>query len=180
MLGATPATARETLEIPFATCRGVSTAGQYAGQVKVTFDDWGVITPGSNQIDAFYCLSLNAPNFTCTGPAYSQPNFGQFRFSRASEGACTCSAECPGESHDVASAVLGLLPPFNPGHKYAVILDLGDGPPEHITFGVSDCGCFDNSGSISMVIRTCSSDTDCDDQNPCTADHCDITGGCSH
>src|SRR5439155_5083186 len=123
----------ERVVVPFATCGGVSTAGAYTGRLDVTFSGWGIITPIVNVIDAFYLLDPNGPSLQ----AYNELNFGQFRFSRASQGGCTCPAACFGESQDVASVVVGAPPPFEPTNVYHVTLDLGPGPPEPITFGVS-------------------------------------------
>src|SRR5262245_7223469 len=66
----------ETIDVPFATCGGVKTAGSYSGLVLVTVSGWGIATPGNPGYDAFYSLAVADPSVA----VQSCPTC--FRFSR--------------------------------------------------------------------------------------------------
>ena len=66
-----------------------------------------------------------------------------------------CSYECAMTSHQVADLLAQPYPSFNPMHEYVVVLDLGNGTPEKLNFGMADCGCFNNSGSHTISIAPC-------------------------
>ncbi len=45
---------------------------------------------------------------------------------------------------------------------HTVQLDLGDGPPDQLVFGIHDCGCGDNSGELIVTIEALPVDADGD------------------
>src|SRR5262249_9008783 len=100
VLAASAVTGAETINVPFDTCGGVSTSGQYSGLVQVTFSGYGVTTPGDTLIDAFYALDPNDPSVSLGESG------GGFRFSRASQGGCTCDVSCAGQNEGVESALV--------------------------------------------------------------------------
>jgi hypothetical protein len=154
-LGTHAALGSETLTVPATACGGVQTAGSYAGVVTISVTGWAVLTPGNPTSDALYSLSASDDR-----SALGTDNV-QFRYSRASQGGCTCYVECAGQNQGVGQSLVGPYPPFNPDHEYTVQIDLGGASAEPITFGGADCGCGDNSGGWVVTINP-DSDEDSD------------------
>ena len=172
----TTAGAAETLHVPLATCGGVQTTGSYSGHVRLTVSGWGTYSPGVDAMDAFYKLSIG-DDTTSTGACAPC-----FRFARASEGGCTCGSECS-ESEAVSSHLLEASPSFNPSHEYSVTLDLGEAAADRLSFGISDCGCFDNTGELVVTVEPAippvlcgdgivEGSEQCDDGNTANGDCC--------
>lgn len=143
-----PASRAETLTVPPCGFSSGTTEKTYTGLVDLTVSGRVIITPGHPSRDAFYLLDPNDPS-TALG---ADPEI--FRFARTSESDCTCFVESQCHPNQAVSAVLaGPYPDFNPEHTYTVQLDLGDGPAEKLTFGIADCGCWDNSGELVVTIE---------------------------
>jgi len=107
-----------------------------------------IVVPPDNGYDGFYTLS-------------GIINPGRFLMARASESTCTCESECTGH-FPVVDVLAVPHPAFNPDWTYSVQIDLGEGPPDRLAFGIHDCGCFDNSGELTVVIDDLSTDVDGD------------------
>jgi hypothetical protein len=125
-----------------------TTMHAYNGLVTLTVTGIFSNTPGNPLEDAFYGVDPN-DNSLSTGPC---PEC--FRYNRFSEGGCVCSFECGANSHAVSGLLAEPYPAFRPSHDYSVKLDLGNGPPERIHFGMADCGCSDNSGTHTVTITS--------------------------
>lgn len=141
-----PTPPAESLNVPFCGMGAPQTVAAYSGLLGVTVTGTGENTPGNPLSDAFYSLTVGDPST----PIVVDPPV--FRVVRASAGTCTCAGECP-TSVPVSSLLAGAYPGFSASHTYSVVIDLGAGPAERLTFGFADCGCFDNSGTFNVDLR---------------------------
>ena len=136
--------AGETITVPPCGLAGQTaiTQRQYAGLVHMMVNGVIVNVPPANGQDAFYGIV----NGQIVGPAP-----GEFRFARASVTTCTCGIEC-GNNFAISDFLVGPYPAANSSHFYTALLDFGAGPPDRLVFGIRDCGCFDNSGSLTVTL----------------------------
>jgi hypothetical protein len=134
----------ETLTVPPCGFNPAITEATYSGIVRITVS--GVVTrvPPNSGHDGFYDVN------TFTNEAVVPT--GAFRFARASASQCTCTLECAGTNFAVPDFIVGSYPEYNPEHIYTVLVDLGN-TPDRIAFGISDCGCWDNSGQLTVTIE---------------------------
>jgi hypothetical protein len=97
--------------------------------------------------DGFYGVMSNGVDVAC-------PDC--FRYNRYSETDCLCGAECPASSHRIVDLMeAGYYPDYVADHTYTVELNLGDASPERLRFGMHDCGCDDNSGTLTVMLDAC-------------------------
>jgi hypothetical protein len=151
--------AAETIIVPPCGLPGRTTITQkqYAGLVHMMVNGVIVNVPPANGQDAFYGIV----NGQTVGPAP-----GEFRFARASVTNCTCGIECT-NNFAVSDFLVGPYPAANPSHLYTALLDFGAVPSDRLVFGIRDCGCFDNSGSLSVtLVIDADNDGIDDDQEP--------------
>jgi hypothetical protein len=136
----------DSLEAPSCGTTPGTTTKAFSGIVNATIR--GVLIDSvSSHVDAFYNVdpANNARSLSACVDC--------IRFNRESEGACVCRDGCqPGVTHMVTDALVGEYPEFQPNHVYRVQLDLGPGA-ERLNFGMSDCGCADNAGSLTIELE---------------------------
>ena len=131
----------ETINVPACGYNPASSVRSYRGGVLMTVK--GVLLNNASEAeDAFYYFSTNDQ----TNPLGQCPDC--IHYSRVSEGSCVCLnyPQCP--SHRLSDLLAEPYPAFSPTHEYTVKLDLGANPDERLNFGMSDCGCDDNSGAL--------------------------------
>jgi len=125
-----------------------TTAREYSGLVTMKISGVVHADPSSTMgtADAFYVLDQNqnsemlAACPTCF--SYNRPNEGT---------TCVCDGMFMGcKSHYLSELLVGTYPSFNPAHEYTVTLNFGDRASK-IDIGLSDCGCSDNSGMLSVT-----------------------------
>ena len=135
----------ETVTTPDPCCgfTPAVTATQYAGLVEITISGNVFFVPPDGHYDGFY-------GNTASGPTSSTPS--PLRMARLRDGTpCTCTLECAGRNFPASDLLVSPYPAYNPLHTYTVVLDVGP-LPDRIAFGLSDCGCFDNSGTWTISI----------------------------
>jgi len=151
--------AGETITVPACGLPGQTaiTQRQYSGLVHMMVNGVIVNVPPANGQDAFYGIV----NGQLVGPAP-----GEFRFARAGSTTCTCGLECT-NNFAVSDFLVGPYPSASPSHLYTALLDFGAAPPDRLVFGIRDCGCFDNSGrlTVTLVVDADGDGVD-DDQEP--------------
>ena len=122
-----------------------TSAEAYTGLIRLTVS--GVVMIGQfDAMDAFYGMhpdTLSVSRGDC-------PDC--FRYNRVSEGGCVCGAECANTSHRVVDLLTGAYPEFSATHTYGLELDLGSLPAERLNFGIQDCGCDDNSETLTITV----------------------------
>jgi hypothetical protein len=138
---------RETITVPACGNTPGTTSNAYGGLVTLTVSGVLVNSPPGALQDGFYSVNGADPSMS----SGACPDC--LRYNRLSEGTCLCSFECPSTSHRVADLLLDPYPPFDSAHVYTVRLDLGPAAPEPLSFGMADCGCFDNSGQYTVTIE---------------------------
>jgi len=136
----------ETISVPPCGSTPGTTTGSYSGLAIVTVSGSLVITPDNPDQDAFFNFNESS-SFTPVSP-----NPDTFRFNRVSEGTCLCGFECPSTSHRVSDILVGPYPAYDPSPTYTVQLDLVTAIAAPLHFGISDCGCGDNSGELTVTI----------------------------
>jgi hypothetical protein len=141
----TASDASEDIVAPACGLTPATTAGAYGGLVKLEVSGVLMNLPGV-PLDAFYNLDGS------DNPTTACPDC--LRYNRFAEGGCVCAKECTATSHRVADVLVGPYPAFNPTHVYSVTIDLGGAPADRLHFGMSDCGCSDNSGSWSIDVTS--------------------------
>ena len=127
------------------------TQTSYSGLIEVTVSGSMVNFPPANGSDGFYGIL----NGELVGPAP-----GEFRLARTTTSTNTCGLVST-VHFPVTDFLVGDYPEANPAHVYTVRLDIGD-PPDRLVFGIRDCGCFDNSGELTVTVETVPEDFDGD------------------
>jgi hypothetical protein len=150
----TASDASENVAPPACGFNPATTAGAYGGLVKLEVSGVLMNLPFV-PLDAFYNLD-GSGNATTACPDC-------LRYNRLAEGGCVCAKECPTTSHRVADVLVGPYPAFDPTHVYTVTINLGGAAADRLNFGMSDCGCSDNSGMWSIDVTSaapvCGSET---------------------
>jgi len=143
--------AAETLTFPACGFDAAVTQETYSGVIQLTVSG-SVITVPPGGHDGFYGVDGDGNTVS--------PNPASFRLARASESVCTCSVECS-NNFPVSDFLVGDYPDPSPEHIYIVLIDIGD-PPDQLAFGIRDCGCFDNSGTLTVTVEQVPLDSDSD------------------
>ncbi len=142
-----PTTPVEVLAAPFTT-GGVTTTNAYSGFVEIHVSGTGQ-GAGNNQSDPFYAferpagvpitpdstiphLALSFTSDVCSNPPLIEA------FMAFIEG--------------VGQVSTGTVPPYNPAHSYAFVLNLGAFSGQ-ITLGFKDCGFADNQGAFQITVN---------------------------
>jgi hypothetical protein len=110
--------------------------------VEITVSGSIVNVPPANGSDGFYGIL----DGVLVGPAP-----GEFRLARASASSNTCEVQST-VHFPVSDFLVEPYPQADPSHIYTVLLNIGD-PLDQLIFGIRDCGCADNSGSLAVRIR---------------------------
>lgn len=130
----------ETLQATFTTPDGGVTSEEYSGYVLVTIAGAGqAYTPSYN--DAFYLFNgaFTDPQNGHDGGFY-QMTFGTSTLGERDLGSNAKNfLACP-------------LPPYNPAHRYTVVIDTKLSKPGRLHFGVSDGGYNDNTGAFTIRV----------------------------
>jgi len=132
----------ETLTFPACGFDAAVMQETYSGLIQLTVSG-SVITVPPGGHDGFYGVEGDGNT--------ASPNPASFRLARASESVCTSSVEFS-NNFPVSDFLFGDYPDPNPEHIYTVVFDIGD-PPDQLVFCIRDCGCFDNSGTLTVTVE---------------------------
>jgi len=137
-----PVSGEESVTVPACGLTPGVTQSSYSGMVEITVSGAVVNVPPANGSDGFYGIV----DGVLVGPAP-----GEFRLARVSASANTCEVQST-VHFPVSDFLVDPYPQPDPSHIYTVLLDIGD-PLDRLIFGIRDCGCADNSGSLAVRIR---------------------------
>jgi hypothetical protein len=135
----------EELTVPACGETPASTLNIYRGIVMMTVRGVTIGAGPTGISDAFYSVESAASPETPIGAC---PEC--FRYNPLGES----GAECQGMSRPVSELLAGEYPEFTSSHDYSVRLDLSALLPTRLAFTISDCGCWDNSGTFELRLET--------------------------
>ncbi|HEY2709264.1 MAG TPA: PEP-CTERM sorting domain-containing protein [Caulobacteraceae bacterium] len=139
VLGAGPALAAETINVPFTQADGGVTVGSYDHTVEVTVSGTGN-SLSTDLNDAFYLFSPESP--PVPDPQYYQLTFG------------TAALQPFTPSQDAVNFIVGGLPAFSSSHTYTFLLNTGANLPTQLHFGVGDGNFTDNGGAFTVTVAS--------------------------